>query len=405
MRKLTLIVIVMVTLFALTSVSLAQEAEPFSARNFGGTDIIVNGGFEDATGWTASSDDGAVVLCTTSTCDVNDKQGPNTGDGFTRLGSAGADTEASLSQTIVIPEDHFSVLTFKLWLGDPDLAPGLSPQGYTHRDYLDIKIDNTYFAYSDASQLTHQYGYTSLVYDLSAYADGKPHTITFIASSGMYDEVPSVWSLDDIALYVTPATDIIVNGGFETETGQPSSEGWKLPPGAKVKCNKANKTLSKEGNCALQVKIPHDYILFTSQKVKDTQLSQTIAAGDILSMSNFRGVLPSTNGYGSTYMSIKFTYDDGSREKVTLAPQISDVAKDSQYKGSSRASSVLYHGTINSYLYALVPKNVTKMKIQLQTYGFSYNYSGNVKLYVDDVKVLHVPRSAAPALLPLPSAP
>ncbi len=406
MKKYALTVIALVIVMSLAPLASAQQVEPLSPRNLGGTNIIEDGGFETGLGWTASSADGAVVLCNTYTCDVNEKQGPNSGDGFARLGSVGAGTSASISQTVVIPKDHFSVLTFKLWLADPDLAPGLSPQGYSSQDFMRAQLDNVFVGGGSPNNIDHQFGYTTIAYDVSAYADGQPHVLSFRVNSGQYDDVPSVWLVDDVALYVTPANNIVVNGGFETANGQPSTENWKvLIGGSKVKCNKPNKTVSKEGNCALQTKPLTDfYYVVASQKIKASALAQPIVAGDILSLSDFVAAADPSTSSANSYVQINLTYADGTREKLVLPPQSTDNQNENQGEASLRATQLNYQGTVTNYLYMLISKDVAKVKVQVRVYGYSFINAPRVKLYVDDVKVLHVPRSSASAPLALPPA-
>jgi hypothetical protein len=359
MRRITLGLIMLIVTIVVTIPVAAQDGIGPSVRNLGGTDILVNGGFEDLTGWTAASDDGAPVLCTTGVCEIDDTQAPHTGLGFARLGSVGAGTEASISQSVVLPKDEFLVLTFNLWLGNPDLAPGTSESGFVDTDFLSVSIDGQNFWFSDPYYLDHQYGYGTFATNLSAYADGLPHTLAFTVSSGEYDETPSIWSIDNVALYVLDATNIVVNGGFEGPNGEPLLAPWKPLDGAKVKCNKATKVVSKEGACALKAKFT--YTIRTSQKVDVAQLSQPILAGDIISLTTSYAVKGS--GFASAYLGVRFDYTNGTREKIVFAPQGHELNQVNVSK--ARALSLNYVGTLRNYLSTMISADVSKVKIPL----------------------------------------
>jgi ribosomal protein L35AE/L33A len=166
-------------------------------------DPTVDGGFEagsPSTAWTEASTNFGTPLCSPATCGLN---GARTGDWWAFFGGvAGSPETASLEQTVVLGTGAAN-LTFYLW------NPESSGNG---TDALLVKVDGTQVLSIPAGNAIYAAGYTRVVVDLSAFADGGSHTIRFEATtSGAPSN--SNFFVDDvsISICVPPPTALSVD--------------------------------------------------------------------------------------------------------------------------------------------------------------------------------------------------
>jgi len=137
-------------------------------------ELVTDGSFEGGspnTAWSSTSDQTPPVspFCTQGVCGG---PAPRTGDWHAILAGLGVNEAASVSQTVTIPADATSaLLTFYVQLGVGGDATG----------EFGLIIDSTpilNYTHSDAGSFTD---YTVQNVDLSTFADGQPHTLTFVA--------------------------------------------------------------------------------------------------------------------------------------------------------------------------------------------------------------------------------
>lgn len=143
--------------------------------------------------WTESSTNFGTPLCTVGFCGNGGGTSlPHTGDWWAWFGGIGAYEQGELTQSVVIPAGTAS-LSFWLFIGTS------SGNGF---DYLSVKIDgNTLFT---AYEYTLGYEtYAQVVLDVSAFADGGSHTVTFL--SEILGPVVTNFSVDDVELLSEPA--------------------------------------------------------------------------------------------------------------------------------------------------------------------------------------------------------
>ena len=138
------------------------------------SNIIVDGGFEGGTPsatWTESSTNFNTPICD-ATCTEDPGAGPYAGDWYAWYGgSDGALEEAAVSQSVTI-DGETAYLSFRFSIND---------SGGTGGDVFVAQIDDTVvFMVTDLD--TGFEGYTPVSLDVSDFADGMEHTVTFSAA-------------------------------------------------------------------------------------------------------------------------------------------------------------------------------------------------------------------------------
>lgn len=161
--------------------------------------ILVDGSFESGPGgtaWTQSSTNFGTPICDPSTCGTGTGTGPRTGNYWAWFGGyAGGSETGTIAQTVVFPSGDSISLSFYI---EQILCD--SPQ-----DFLNVTVDgNNVYSVNGSSTLCGLLGYTNQTVDLSAYADGNPHTITFTSTTFSINGGQSNFFIDDIALYSCP---------------------------------------------------------------------------------------------------------------------------------------------------------------------------------------------------------
>ncbi len=139
--------------------------------------------------WAQSSTTFDTPLCTLADCGG---VGPRTGTVWSWFGGTTVNPEvASLSQSVTFPSGGGALLNFYLWMG-------AQPVGSDSTDKLVVRIDATQKFSVNATQAATYPKYKLISIDVSSFADGAPHTITF-ESTTTDQEVN--FHVDDVSLY------------------------------------------------------------------------------------------------------------------------------------------------------------------------------------------------------------
>jgi Zn-dependent metalloprotease len=156
-------------------------------------DVVTDGGFEAGPSggtWTEASTNFGTPICDVSSCGTGTGTGPHTGTYWTWFGGIGTYEEGSVSQSVTIPNGS-ATLTFWLEQIVCDSA----------NDYMEVTIDgNQIFLTDGNSSLCGILGYTQQSVDVSAYADGGTHTLTFHSEIFATNGGGSNFFLDDVVL-------------------------------------------------------------------------------------------------------------------------------------------------------------------------------------------------------------
>lgn len=179
---------------------------PYAASPAAAAELLSDGGFENTSGdplnspsWTeADSRWGnrpGSPLCRYNYCGtVNGASVPRTGNGWARFGGEGspANHTASLSQSVTVPRGS-ARLTY--WYRN-------SQVGSPYSSVLQVQVDGqTVKTHTEGT--TPQSSYSEQVVDLTAFADGGSHTLSFV-----YNHVAAGTNrmlVDDVSLDSTPA--------------------------------------------------------------------------------------------------------------------------------------------------------------------------------------------------------
>jgi len=172
-------------------------------------DPILDGGFEagsPSASWAEASASFGTPLCSPASCGFS---GARSGSWWAFFGgTTGVAETASLQQTVVISPGTAN-LTFFLW------NPESSGNG---TDALLVRVDGTQVLSIPAGNSIYASGYTRVVVDLSAFADGGAHTIRFeTTTSGA--PTNTNFFVDDVSLSICepPPTALTVSDASVTE--------------------------------------------------------------------------------------------------------------------------------------------------------------------------------------------
>jgi len=162
------------------------------------TQLVTDGGFEAGAGsgaWNESSTTWSTPICSLVGCGNGSGTGPHTGSYFAWFGGvSGAVETASLSQNFVIPLG--GTVTLKFWI-EQILCD--SPQ-----DFIEVKIDGNVLFTSDGSNpLCGVFGYTLQTINLTPYADGLIHMLSFNATTFSANLTESNFFIDDVSVIHT----------------------------------------------------------------------------------------------------------------------------------------------------------------------------------------------------------
>jgi subtilisin family serine protease len=157
--------------------------------------IVADGGFEEGSPspfWTESSTNFGTPLCTSAICGG---AGPRTGAWWAWFGGIGGATEtASLTQNVLVPSGSAPRLEFYLW-NNTSSGNGT--------DFLKVLVDGAEIFSVPEGSPPYGGGYVLTGLDLSHYADGGSHAVSFqSATSGSSS---TDFNLDDVS--ITCGTD------------------------------------------------------------------------------------------------------------------------------------------------------------------------------------------------------
>jgi Zn-dependent metalloprotease len=152
--------------------------------------------------WAQSSTNFGTPLCSVAGCgDGGGTAGPRTGAVWSWFGGTSYDETGSLSQTVTFPSGS-AALGFYLWIGS-------AGAGSDAADVFTAKIDGTTVFSANATQASAYPTYTLIEINVSSFADGASHTVTF---SSVTTGQSVNFNLDDVSLTdeVIPSPDISV---------------------------------------------------------------------------------------------------------------------------------------------------------------------------------------------------
>ena len=145
----------------------------FACASSNAVELVTDGSFEAGAGsgnWNESSTNFGTPLCTIDLCGTGTGTGPSDGDWWAWFGGIAANEAGSVAQqTMSFPSGGSATLTFDYEL---PVASGDSA------DILEVSIDNT-VVWSDNAASTAFVGYETQTVDVSSFADGGDHTLTF----------------------------------------------------------------------------------------------------------------------------------------------------------------------------------------------------------------------------------
>lgn len=161
-------------------------------------DLITDGGFEIglSTPWDTASVNFGTPLCDVPTCGLGTGTGPHNGSAFwVWFGGVSVPEEGHVSQSVTIPTGTAATLYFYL---EQIVCDGPT-------DFVEVLIDGTNVFTSDGSStLCGQLGYTLETVNLTAYADGLPHTLEFHSQTFAVNGGGSNFFIDDVSLLACP---------------------------------------------------------------------------------------------------------------------------------------------------------------------------------------------------------
>ena len=148
--------------------------------------------------WTETSTNFGTPICDTGTCGSGGGSGPRTGTYWTWFGGFTGGTESgSVSQSVILPDGSDCELQFYLELPVCDTAT----------DFMRVLVDGVeVYRIDGGDALCGTLGYSLQTVDLSSFADGAPHTITFESTTVAAGGGATNFFLDDVALVEQLAT-------------------------------------------------------------------------------------------------------------------------------------------------------------------------------------------------------
>ena len=176
-----------------TNVVSNQSGQNYTATQTGGTNLLQDPSFEAYTPnpyWLEASINYGSPLCTITDCGTGGgSAGPRTGSVWSWFGGTDNNESASLSQNVVFPNGS-ATLSFYLWIG----AAG---PGSDTSDVFTSKIDGVTVFSANATQINSYPTYTLVSVNVSAFANGAAHSVTF---SSVTTGQTVNFNLDDVSL-------------------------------------------------------------------------------------------------------------------------------------------------------------------------------------------------------------
>jgi len=180
--------------------------------------LIADGGFEDGTpsmAWTETSLNFMTPICDTD-CTMDPGADPFVGNWYAWFGGIDTDPEiASVSQLVTI-DGQTVFLAFRFQI---NAAAG------TGNDFFEVTVDDETVWLATDAEIADYGGYTPISVDISDFADGNAHTITFTGDVLGEGELTNFF-LDEVSLVA--CTDGVADttggssSGDDTDTGASS---------------------------------------------------------------------------------------------------------------------------------------------------------------------------------------
>jgi len=158
--------------------------------------LLQDPGFEAYTPnpyWAETSTNFGTPLCSVADCGISATAAPQRGSSWASLGGITSNETSSISQTVIIPAGA-ARLEFYLWIGKADA-------GSDAADIFTAKIDGAPVFSANATQKNSYLSYTLVSMDVSSFANGGSHTISFGATTTGQNVT---FNLDDVALLSSP---------------------------------------------------------------------------------------------------------------------------------------------------------------------------------------------------------
>ncbi len=173
-----------------------NSAEPANVGPMAATNLIQDPSFESSLAngfpWEQLSTNFGTPLCTTANCGTgNGHAGPRSGAVWAWLGGVPVSEIGFVRQTVTFPKGCGATLQFYLWIS--------AEPGSDTSDILSVSIDGLPKFQVNATQASSYSSYKLVSIDLSAYADGNSHVITFYSST---DGQIVNFNVDDVSLVV-----------------------------------------------------------------------------------------------------------------------------------------------------------------------------------------------------------
>ncbi len=157
---------------------------------------VNDGGFENGPGsgaWTETSINFGTPICSLANCGNGGGSGPHTGTYWSFFGGVPQFEESSVSQSFTIPVNNGGMLYF--WLEQISCD--------SSADFLKVVVDSdTLYTTTGGSNLCGLLGYSLINVNLTAYADGNPHTLKFFSRVYGLNGGATSFFVDDISVNV-----------------------------------------------------------------------------------------------------------------------------------------------------------------------------------------------------------
>ncbi len=159
---------------SVSSINFDSNSANNSSTATNASEAVTDSGFEGGSpnaSWTEASTNFGTPLCTIALCGTGTGTGPHAGDWWSWFGGVAAPEVGSVSQSVTIPAG--STLTF--WFEAPVCA--------NTTDFVRAQIDGTtVWEATGADASCNTVGYSQRSADISAFADGGVHTLTFTST-------------------------------------------------------------------------------------------------------------------------------------------------------------------------------------------------------------------------------
>lgn len=194
----------------------ANSTIPRSGRpDLANDNVVVDGGFEAGSpnpNWAEESTNFGTPICDEN-CFQTPAPGAHGGDFWAWFGGVSGGYEAgSLSQSVTIPTGSASL---SFWL--------MVPVCDNPDDYLEAQLDGTQvFVVDGESDLCEGTSYAQHTVNVSAWADGGSHTLTFTSETNSTNGGPTNFFVDDVRLDATTGQQTATPTPTRTPTSTPT---------------------------------------------------------------------------------------------------------------------------------------------------------------------------------------